>query len=187
MDNDDEIAVVGIGCHFPGGEGLENFWRVLLHGENCAVQIPNDRFNLSQWYDPDESKPGKTHTAKAALIDGLNEFDHKFFGITNAETMTLDPQHKVLLECTYRALEDAGIPMEKASGTRTGVFLGNEQMRWLQLRARDCDMALCGGVTCILEPTIFVALSKARMISSDGMSKPFFSKADGYGRGFRRP
>jgi len=52
------------------GEGLENFWRVLLHGENCAVQIPDDRFNLSQWYDQDESKAGKMHTAKAALIDG---------------------------------------------------------------------------------------------------------------------
>uniref|UniRef100_A0A8C2Q1X9 Si:dkey-61p9.11 n=1 Tax=Cyprinus carpio TaxID=7962 RepID=A0A8C2Q1X9_CYPCA len=226
MDNDDEIAVVGIGCHFPGGEGLENFWRVLLHGENCAVQIPNDRFNLSQWYDPDEN---------------FNSFfDHKFFGITKAETITMDPQHKLLLQCTYRALEDAGIPMEKASGTQTGVFLGlmnrDFELRNVRLnpvntdhtsttgaamsiaanrisyifnftgpslsidcacssslvalhlacqaiKQGDCDMALCGGVTCILEPTIFVALSKARMISSDGTSKPFFSKADGYGRG----
>ncbi|KAL1276850.1 hypothetical protein QQF64_036473 [Cirrhinus molitorella] len=133
MDDDVEIAVVGIGCHFPGGEGLENFWRVLLNGENCAVQIPKDRFDLSQWYDPDESKAGKTHTAKAALIDGLNEFDHKFFGITNAEAITMDPQHKLLLKCTYRALEDAGIPMEKASGMRTGVFLG--------LMNRDFELA----------------------------------------------
>ncbi|XP_067227589.1 mycocerosic acid synthase-like polyketide synthase [Chanodichthys erythropterus] len=240
MDDNVEIAVVGIGSHFPGGEGLENFWRVLLHGENCVVQIPNDRFNLSQWYDPDESKAGKTYTAKAALIDGLNEFDHKFFGITNAETITMDPQHKLLLQCTYRALEDAGIPMEKASGTRTGVFLGlmNKDFELANMRINpkhidhtsgtgaamsiaanrisyifnftgpslsidcacssslvalhlacqaikqgDCDMALCGGVTCILEPTIFVTLSKAKMISSDGTSKPFSSKADGYGRG----
>ncbi|XP_056097645.1 uncharacterized protein fasn2 isoform X2 [Rhinichthys klamathensis goyatoka] len=240
MDDDVEIAVVGIGCHFPGGEGLENFWRVLLHGENCAVRIPDDRFNLSQWYDPDESKAGKTHTAKAALIDGLNEFDPKFFGITNAETITMDPQHKLLLQCTYRALEDAGIPMEKASGTRTGVFLGlmNRDFELATVRINpkhidhtngtgvamsiaanrisyifnftgpslsidcacssslvalhlacqaikqgDCDMALCGGVTCILEPTLFVALSKAKMISSDGTSKPFSSKANGYGRG----
>ncbi|KAL1250586.1 hypothetical protein QQF64_018382 [Cirrhinus molitorella] len=240
MDNDVEIAVVGIGCHFPGGEGLENFWRVLLHGENCTVQIPNDRFNLSQWYNPDESKAGKMHTAKAALIDGLNEFDHKFFGITNAETITMDPQHKLLLQCTYRALEDAGIPMEMASGTRTGVFLGlmnrDFELRNVRLnpvnidhtnstgaamsiaanrisyifnftgpslsidsacssslvalhlacqaiKQGDCDMAMCGGVTCILEPTIFVALSKAKLISSDGTSKPFSSKADGYGRG----
>ncbi|KAK2892350.1 hypothetical protein Q8A67_012338 [Cirrhinus molitorella] len=240
MDDDVEIAVVGIGCHFPGGEGLENFWRVLLNGENCAVQIPKDRFDLSQWYDPDESKAGKTHTAKAALIDGLNEFDHKFFGITNAEAITMDPQHKLLLKCTYRALEDAGIPMEKASGMRTGVFLGlmNRDFELASVRMNpkhinhtnatgaamsiaanrisyifnftgpsmsidsacssslvalhlacqalkqgDCDMALCGGVTCILEPTLFVTLSKAKMISSDGMSKPFSSKANGYGRG----
>ncbi|ROL45250.1 Lovastatin nonaketide synthase [Anabarilius grahami] len=115
------------------GEGLENFWRVLLHGENCAVQIPNDRFNLSQWYDQNESKAGKTYTAKAALIDGLNEFDNKFFGITDAESISMDPQHKLLLQCAYRALEDAGIPMEKASGTRTGVFLG--------LMNRDFELA----------------------------------------------
>ncbi|XP_067280235.1 mycocerosic acid synthase-like polyketide synthase [Pseudorasbora parva] len=240
MGDDLEIAVVGIGCSFPGGEGLENFWRVLLHGENCAVQIPNDRFNLSQWYDPDESKAGKTHTAKAAFINGFNEFDHKFFGITEAETISMDPQHKLLLQCTYRALEDSGIPMEKASGTRTGVFLGlmNRDFELANVRNNpkcidhtnstgsamsiaanrisyifnftgpslsidcacssslvalhlacqaikqgDCDMALCGGVSCILEPTIFVALSKAKMISSDGMSKSFSSKADGYGRG----
>ncbi|KAK9977136.1 hypothetical protein ABG768_018957 [Culter alburnus] len=240
MDDDVEIAVIGIGCNFPGGEGLENFWQVLLHGENCAVQIPNDRFNLSQWYDPNESKAGKTYTSKAALIDGFNEFDHKFFGITNAETITMDPQHKLLLQCTYRALEDAGIPMEKASGTRTGIFMGlmNRDFELANVRMNpkhidhtngtgaamsiaanrisyifnftgpslsidcacssslvalhlacqaikqgDCDMALCGGVSCILEPTLFVTLSKAKMISSDGTSKPFSSKANGYGRG----
>ncbi|KAL1267254.1 hypothetical protein QQF64_002929 [Cirrhinus molitorella] len=201
------------------GEGLENFWRVLLNGENCAVQIPKDRFDLSQC---------------------LNEFDHKFFGITNAEAIAMDPQHKLLLKCSYRALEDAGIPMEKASGMRTGVFLGlmNRDYQMASVRMNpihinhmnvtgasmsiaanrisyifnftgpsmsidsacssslvalhlacqaikqgDCDMALCAGVTCILEPTLFVALSKAKMISSDGMSKPFSSKANGYGRG----
>jgi len=55
----------------------------------------------------------------------LNGFDNKFFGITDSELISMDPQHKLLLQCTYRALEDAGIPMEKASGTKTGVFLGN--------------------------------------------------------------
>ncbi|MGH0126770.1 UNVERIFIED_CONTAM: hypothetical protein FKN15_038293 [Acipenser sinensis] len=83
----------------------------------------------------------------------------------------MDPQQKLLLQCTYRALEDAGMPMEKASGTRTGVFIG------------DCEMAICGGVSCIIEPRVFVALSKAKMISPEGTSKPFSSKADGYGRG----
>ncbi|XP_036375961.1 highly reducing polyketide synthase cm3B-like [Megalops cyprinoides] len=239
-DKDDDIAVVGIGCHFPGGEGLDSFWKVLLEGKNCAVQIPNERFDSAFWYDPDENKAGKSCTAKAALIEGLNSFDHKFFGITEDEAVQMDPQQKLLLECTYRALEDAGIPMEKASGTKTGVFVGmmnrdfelsistysvsainhyvgtGTQMSIAAnrisytfnftgpsfaidcacssslvalhcaaqaIRQGDCEMAVCGGVCCILEPRVFVALSKAKMISPEGTSKPFSSRADGYGRG----
>lgn len=58
------------------------------------------------------------------MCNRVNEFDHKFFGITDAEADQMDPQQKLLLKCTYRTLEDAGIPMEKASGTRTGVYIG---------------------------------------------------------------
>lgn len=61
------------------------------------------------------------------LTHRFNEFDQRFFGITDAEMEQMDPQHKMLLHCTYRALENAGIPMEKASGSRTGVFLGNDK------------------------------------------------------------
>ncbi|XP_062377413.1 phenolphthiocerol/phthiocerol polyketide synthase subunit C-like [Sardina pilchardus] len=237
---DEDIAVIGIGCDFPGGEGLDNFWKVLVEGRNCAVEIPDERFDCSQWYDPDENKPGKTRTKRAALINGLNEFDQRFFGISDAEADQMDPQHKLLLQCSYRALEDAGIPMEKASGTRTGVFIGlmntdfalnrghahpNEISHWTgtgvatsiasnrisytfdltgpsftldsacsssllalhlacqSIRQGDSDMALCGGVSCIIEPRVFVSLSKAKMISPDGTSKPFSGSADGYGRG----
>ncbi|XP_008293505.1 probable polyketide synthase 1 [Stegastes partitus] len=237
---EDSIAVVGIGCNFPGGEGLDNFWKVLVDGKNCSVPIPKERFDLSSWYDPDGSKAGKSRTAKAALIDGFNEFDHKFFGISDSEVEQMDPQQKQLLQCVYRALENAGIPVEKASGTKTGVFFGimNRDYEtnaahvhpsvinhWtgtglamsiaanrvsyifnftgpslsldcacssslvalhlacLSIRQGDCDMAVCGGVSCIIEPRVFVALSKAQMISPDGTSKPFSSRADGYGRG----
>ncbi|KAG9334352.1 hypothetical protein JZ751_008238, partial [Albula glossodonta] len=235
-----DIAVVGIGCNFPGGEGLDSFWKVLVEGKNCAVEISNERFDSALWYDPDDRKAGKTQTAKAALIDRLCEFDHKFFGITEAEADLMDPQQKLLLECTYRALENAGIPMEKASATRTGVYIGFMNRDYELTSARkdpatashysgtgtspciaanrisytfnftgpslaidsacssslvalqfacqavgqgDCEMAVCGGVNCILEPRVFVALSKAKMISPEGTSKPFSSRADGYGRG----
>ncbi|XP_029611603.1 probable polyketide synthase 1 [Salmo trutta] len=234
------IAVVGIGCSFPGGEGLDNFWNVLLEGKNCTLPIPNERFNSTFWYDADNSKPGKSHTSKAALIDGFNELDLRFFGVTDAEADYMDPQQKLLLHCTYRALENAGIPMEKASGTRTGVYLGlmnrDYDLTTAQynpgltnhwsgtgkamsiaanrisytfnltgpsvaidsacssslvalhfacqaIKQGDCEMALCGGVSCIIEPQVFVALSKAKMISPEGTSKPFSSRADGYGRG----
>ncbi|XP_029943582.1 uncharacterized protein LOC115385648 [Salarias fasciatus] len=237
---EDGIAVVGIGCNFPGGEGLDNFWKVLLEGKNCAVQIPKERFDVSSWYDPDDNKVGKSRTAKAALIDRYNEFDHRFFGISDKEVEQMDPQQKQLLQCVYRALENAGIPMEKASGTRTGVFFGimnrdyetnaayvhpsvinhwtgtglamsiaanrvsyifnftgpslsidcacSSSLVALHLACQsiklgDSEMAVCGGVSCIIEPRVFVALSKARMISPDGTSKPFSRGADGYGRG----
>ncbi|KAI3355406.1 hypothetical protein L3Q82_018245, partial [Scortum barcoo] len=238
-DAEDDVAVIGIGCNFPGGEGLDNFWRVLLEGKNCTVDIPAERFDTTFWYDPDDRKPGKTQTTKAALIEGLNEFDHKFFGITEAEADFMDPQQKLLLQCTYRALEDAGMAMESISGSRTGVYIGLMNSDYEMLRSNspttithyngtgaamsvaanrisftfnltgpsfaidsacssslvavhlasqaikqgDCEMAVCGGVSCIIEPRVFVALSKAKMISPEGISRPFSSRADGYGRG----
>uniref|UniRef100_UPI0037E99B90 phthioceranic/hydroxyphthioceranic acid synthase n=1 Tax=Semicossyphus pulcher TaxID=241346 RepID=UPI0037E99B90 len=238
-DAEDDIAVIGIGCNFPGGEGLDSFWRVLLEGKNCAVDIPKERFDTTFWYDADDCTPGKTQTTKAALVEGFNEFDHKFFGITEAEAEFMDPQQKLLLQCTYRALEDAGIAMESISGSRTGVYIGIMNRDYEMLRSNnsttinhyngtgtamsmaanrisftfnltgpsisidtacssslvavhlacqaikqgDCEMALCGGVSCIIEPRVFIALSKAKMISPEGTSKPFSRSADGYGRG----
>ncbi|XP_060776813.1 uncharacterized protein pks1 [Neoarius graeffei] len=236
---DEDIAIVGIGCSFPGGEGLDNFWKVLVEGKNCAVDIPEQRFDVTQWYNPDDTILGKIQTTKAAFIDGFNEFDHRFFGISEAEANFMDPQQKLLLHCSYRALEDSGIPMEKISGSRTGVYIGlmNRDYETLlnnspstithyngtgtamsiaanrisytfnltgpsfaidcacssslvavhsacqAIKQGDCEMALCGGVSCILEPRVFVALSKAKMISPEGTSKPFSKRADGYGRG----
>uniref|UniRef100_A0A8C5I1T5 Phthiocerol/phenolphthiocerol synthesis polyketide synthase type I PpsD-like n=1 Tax=Gouania willdenowi TaxID=441366 RepID=A0A8C5I1T5_GOUWI len=233
-DLDDEIAIVGIGCNFPGGDNLDDFWKVLLEGKNCVVDIPPERFDTTYWYDANESKSGKTQTSKAALIEGFNEFDYKYFGITELEADYMDPQQKLLLQCTYRALEDAGIAMESISGSRTGVYIGlmnrdfemlrnnsadtishynctgtamsvaanrisftfnltgpsfaidsacSSSLVALHVACRDCEMALCGGVNCIIEPRVFIALSKAKMISPEGTSKPFSSRADGYGRG----
>ncbi|CAM4521353.1 unnamed protein product [Lepidochelys olivacea] len=235
----DEIAIVGIGCNFPGGEGIENFWKVLVEGRNCTVEITPERFNTREWYDPDDNKPGKICTTRAALLDGFNTFDNKLFGINDLEAERMDPQQKLLLECTYRALEDAGVTMEHASGSKTGVFVGlmNRDYEIITSRAvteinhydgtgvavsiaanrisytfnltgpslsidtacssflfalhyasqavkqGDCEAALCGGVNCIIDPRTFVSLSKAKMISPEGMSKPFTKKANGYGRG----
>ncbi|XP_074841611.1 mycolipanoate synthase-like [Carettochelys insculpta] len=235
----DEIAIVGIGCNFPGGEGIDNFWQVLVEGRNCTIEITPERFNIRDWYDPDDNKPGKICTTRAALIDGFNTFDNKLFGINDLEAERMDPQQKLLLECTYRALEDAGVTMENISGTKTGVFVGlmNRDYEVLTSKAvmeinhydgtgaatsiaanrisytfnltgpslaidtacssflfalhyasqaiqqGDCETALCGGVNCIIDPRTFVSLSKAKMISPDGMSMPFSKNANGYGRG----
>ncbi|XP_063781227.1 mycolipanoate synthase-like [Pseudophryne corroboree] len=236
---EDHIAIVGIGCNFPGGEGIDNFWKVIVEGRNCTIEIPKERFNTKNWYDSNGSNPGKICTRRAALVEGMNEFDNNLFRIHSSETETMDPQHKLLLECTYRALENAGYPTESISGSKTGVFIGlmnrdadsiynnspdninhfngtgtssciaanrisycfnftgpslsidtacSSSLVALHyacqaIRQGDCEMAICGGVSCIMEPRVYVALSKAKMISPEGTSKPFSSKADGYGRG----
>ncbi|XP_051872133.1 uncharacterized protein LOC127570522 [Pristis pectinata] len=235
----EDIAIVGIGCNFPGGEGIDNFWKVLLQGRNCVDDIPPNRFNTKFWHDTDDNKAGKMITKRASLIEGFNEFDHKLFNISQTEANSMDPQHKLLLECTYKVFENAGMPMEDISGSKTGVFIGlmNRDYEGIlnsaankithyngtgsamsiaanrisfafnltgpslaidtacssslvalhyaaqAIKQGDCEMAVCGGVSCIIEPRINVALSKAKMISPDGMSKPFSIKANGYGRG----
>ncbi|KAM6087310.1 mycolipanoate synthase-like [Chlamydotis macqueenii] len=239
METGDEIAIVGIGCNFPGGDGIDNFWKVLEEGKNCTVEIPPERFNAKEWYDPDDNKPGKICTTRAAFLNEFNSFDNHLFGINNMEAEHMDPQQKLLVECTYKALEDAGVPVEAVSGTKTGVFIGlmNRDYEIVTSRAvseinhydgtgtamsiaanrvsftfnltgpsltidtacssflfalhyalqaiksGDCEAAICGGVNCIIDPRTFVSLSKAKMISPEGISKPFSKKADGYGRG----
>ncbi|KAH0627538.1 hypothetical protein JD844_003342 [Phrynosoma platyrhinos] len=106
------------------GEGLDSFWKVLENGKNCTIEIPPERFNIREWYDPDNSKPGKIPTTHAALLDEFNVFDNQLFGINKEEAEHIDPQQKLLLECTYRALEDAGVTSENISSTKTGVFVG---------------------------------------------------------------
>lgn len=64
------IELIKCTCIFQTGEGLDNFWKVLVEGKNCSVPFPKERFDLSSWYDPDDNKPGKSRTAKAALIEG---------------------------------------------------------------------------------------------------------------------
>ncbi|XP_014737706.1 PREDICTED: putative uncharacterized protein encoded by LINC00614 isoform X1 [Sturnus vulgaris] len=130
IESADEVAIVGIGCNFPGGEGIDSFWKVLEEGKNCTVEIPPERFNAKEWYDADDNKPGKMCTTRAALLDEFNTFDNHLFGINNMEAERMDPQQKLLIECTYKALEDAGVPVESVSGTRTGVFIGKMRISW---------------------------------------------------------
>lgn len=130
MNEDNDIAIVGIGCMFPGAENLDEFWRVLVNGEDHVQDIPLERFNAEAYYDPDPDHPYKSYVKKAGLLRKFDEWDNRFFGISDKEAELVDPQHHFVLESVHMALEDAGIPKEKIAGSNTGVYIGAMNHDW---------------------------------------------------------
>jgi acyl transferase domain-containing protein/NADPH:quinone reductase-like Zn-dependent oxidoreductase/SAM-dependent methyltransferase/acyl carrier protein len=121
------IAVIGIGCRFPGGVASPaSFWQLLSNGVDAITEVPLDRWDLSQYYDPTPAAPGKIYSRYGGFVEHLQTFDAPFFGISHREALSLDPQQRLLLEVTWEALEHAGIVPEADSktGCKTGVFVG---------------------------------------------------------------
>jgi len=120
----DPIAIIGIGCRFPGAAGPEAFWRLLRDGIESVGEIPADRWDVDAYHDPDPAAPGKMVTRRAGFLDQVDRFDAGFFGISPREAMHTDPQQRLLLEVAWEALEDAGQPPERLAGAAVGVYVG---------------------------------------------------------------
>ncbi|KFE58861.1 type I polyketide synthase [Hyalangium minutum] len=118
------LAIVGLSCRFPGGKDPESFWRTLEQGIDTVREIPNSRWRV---------EPSLQGGRWAALLDEVDGFDAAFFGISPREASGIDPQHRLLLEVSTEALENAGIPLEALNGTRTGVFTGIMTQDYLHL------------------------------------------------------
>jgi len=119
------VAVVGIGCRFPGNvTGPESFWQLLVDGVDTISEVPPDRWDADAYYDPDPSASGRMTTKWGGFLRDVDEFDADFFGITPREAVAMDPQHRMLLEVAWEALEHAGIPPDSLSGSRTAVLAG---------------------------------------------------------------
>ena len=132
------IAIVGIGCRFPGGaDDPESLWRLLIDGADVVTEVPPERWDVSDIFDPDPDAIGKTYTKWGAFLDGIDLFDAPFFGITPREAVNLDPQQRLLLEATWRALEDAGVAPSSLANTRTGVYVGLAALDYVMLLARN--------------------------------------------------
>ena len=120
-----DVALVGIGCRFPGGVvDVATFWEFLCAGRNAVGEIPADRMDIAAFFDPDNVAPGKMMVNCGGYLERIDEFDASFFGISPREADVLDPQQRLLLETTWEALEDAGQDAAKLADTRTGVFIG---------------------------------------------------------------
>ncbi|WP_063048631.1 type I polyketide synthase [Nocardia arthritidis] len=119
------VAIVGIGCRFPGGiEGPDSFWDLVVRKGDGIVEVPADRWNLAKFYDPDPDAPGRMYTRHGGfLTQSLWEFDAEFFGISQREASIMDPQQRLLLEVAWEALDDAGMA-GRVGGREVGVFVG---------------------------------------------------------------
>ncbi|MGV1008335.1 MAG: type I polyketide synthase [Dermatophilaceae bacterium] len=118
------IAVVGMACRFPGRvSDPESLWQALTDGHDAITEVPSDRWDVDAYFDATRT-PGKTASRWGGFLDGIGSFDHEFFGISRREAVSMDPQHRLLLEVTWEALEDAGLTPAHLAGSRTGVFTG---------------------------------------------------------------
>jgi 3-oxoacyl-(acyl-carrier-protein) synthase/NAD(P)-dependent dehydrogenase (short-subunit alcohol dehydrogenase family)/aryl carrier-like protein len=235
------IAIVGAGCRLPGGvNGPSSFWKTLLDAKDGIGRIPEERWAIDDFYDPVPGTPGRMYTREGGFLENIDLFDAEFFGISAREASRLDPQHRLLLEVAWEALEDAGQSPEALRGTACGVFTGittcdyaavlQEAGAFSQadlfgisgtalnaapgrvsytlglqgpsisidsacssslvavhqactaLWAKECDVALAGGVNAILTPHVHVLASQARMLAADGRCKTFDQFADGFTR-----
>ena len=118
------IAITGIGCRFPEATGPEAFWGLLTRGGDAIKEIPANRFDVDAFYDARPGIPGKLYSRWGGFLDQVDQFDPYFFGISPREAAGMDPQHRLLLEVAWEALEDAGQVPEQLLGQQVGVFVG---------------------------------------------------------------
>jgi thioester reductase-like protein len=119
------IAIIGMSCRFPGGANSpEAFWEILNQGIDAISEVPSNRWNIDEYYDPTPDTPGKIISRYGGFLSQVDSFDAAFFGISPREAKSLDPQQRLLLEVSWEAIERANLLPERLFKTQAGVFLG---------------------------------------------------------------
>ena len=134
--NNEPIAIVGIGCRFPGANGVEAFWQLLREGVDAITEVPAERF---------ANGTGDLQARWGGFTDGVDLFDSAFFGITPLEAQKMDPQQRLLAEVAWEALEDAGCAGDRLAGSQTGVFVGISGNDYSRLQNGEPDVYLATG------------------------------------------
>ncbi len=138
----DRIAIIGIGCRFPGGiNDADAFWKLMVEGREAVSAVPPDRWNVSRFYDPEPGLVGKSVAKRGGFVDGIDQFDPQFFGISPREAPYVDPQHRLLLETAWEAIEDAGMVLDFEKGSDLGVFVGISHTDYQVIQGSPWDSA----------------------------------------------
>ncbi|MFC4375362.1 SDR family NAD(P)-dependent oxidoreductase [Nocardia halotolerans] len=142
------IAVVGIGCRFPGRvRNVDEFWKFLSEARDAVREVPEDRWNAAAFYDRDAARPGRMRTRTGGYLDDVSSFDAHFFGITPTEAARIDPQQRLFLETTWEALQDAGIVPEQIAGEKVAVYAGVSGHDYGIIQLNPSNRNLIGGHT----------------------------------------
>ncbi len=119
------IAIIGLGCRFPGrAHDWQSYWNLLETGQDAIIETPAERWNLQKFYAPGATMPGKTQSKWGGYVEGIDQFDPELFGISPREAASMDPQQRLLLETSFRAIEDAGKRVDQIAGQPIAVYIG---------------------------------------------------------------
>ncbi|GAB3233368.1 hypothetical protein GCM10027447_29710 [Glycomyces halotolerans] len=141
----DPIAIIGMGCRFPGADDVDALWRLLLEGRDATGPTPTERYDAEAMYAT-EPELGKVISKRSGYLERPWDFDARFFDMTPAQAAYLDPQQRLMLMTTYEAFADAGITREAIAGTRTGVYVGNMNLDFWDVIARRGPEAITPSV-----------------------------------------
>ncbi|WP_328615082.1 SDR family NAD(P)-dependent oxidoreductase [Amycolatopsis sp. NBC_00355] len=120
----DPVAIIGMSGRFPQADDLDAFWRNLSDGRDCVSEVPADRWDWRELYGDPFDEAGRTTVKWGGFMDGVADFDPEFFGIAPREAQLMDPQHRLLMLHTWKALEDAGYAADALAGTDLGIIVG---------------------------------------------------------------
>ncbi len=119
------IAIVGMSCRFPKAKSLTEFWEMMIQGNDAIAEIAKERWNIEDYYDADLNAEKKTNQRHGGMLENIHDFDPLFFNISPAEATEMNPSQKLMLELTWEAIENSGIPYKDVQGKKTGVYVGN--------------------------------------------------------------
>jgi acyl transferase domain-containing protein/acyl carrier protein len=134
---DEDIAVIGVSGRYPQSRNLDEFWLNLKNGRNCVTEIPKDRWNHDDYYDPNKDNLGKSYAKWGGFIEDADKFDALFFNISPREAVLMDPQERLFLQTSWETLEDAGYTRDALATSRVGVFVG---VMWAQYQLLEHEI-----------------------------------------------